>query len=141
MSKKIAFLFFIFLQIFFLNAKDKKNTENLPLLQTKWLLKEISETVLPHSSDTAFIIFTEDFKFSGNLGCNLFFGDFSFGKRRIRIDYLGATKKYCVSMQLEDEFVKILRNDITHYNIERNDLYLLSRGKVICKFEGITVSP
>ena len=137
MIKKIILLFFIFIQIFFLYAKkDKKNTENLPLLDTKWILVEISETPVTQNSDTAFIVFYDTYKFSGNLGCNLFFGEFTFGKKRIKTDYRGATKKYCMEMQLEEQFLKVLRNDITHYYIENNTLYLFDKKRVVCKFEG-----
>jgi len=137
MIKKNVFLFFILLQVLFLYAKnDKKNTENLPLLNTKWVLTEISETPILQTLDTAFITFYDSYKFSGNFGCNLFFGEFTFGKRRIKMDFIGATKKFCANMQLEEQFLKIMRNDITHYYIEKNTLYLFDKKRVVCKFEG-----
>jgi heat shock protein HslJ len=140
MIKKIIFFNIIILQIFVLYAKkDKKNTDNLPLLNTKWVLTGISETSALQSSDTAYIVFYENNKFSGNFGCNLFFGEFTFGKKRIKIDYAGSTKTYCMNMNLEEQFSKALKNEITHYYIEKNKLILLSRGLVICKFEGIAV--
>ena len=139
MIKKIIFLAIIFLQIFVLYAKkDKKNTENLPLLNTKWVLTEISETTITQGADTAYIVFNESYRFSGNFGCNLFFGEFTFGKKRIRIDYAGSTKKYCFNMNLEEQFSKALKNEITHYYIEKNKLVLLQKNQIICKFEGKT---
>jgi len=117
--------------------KQKKNNENLPLINTKWVLKEILGMPIMQNSDTAFIIFYDTYKFSGNLGCNLFFGEFNFGKKRIKIDYFGATKKYCTNMTLEEQFVKVLRDNITHYSIDKKRLYLLVQNKVICTFEGI----
>ena len=141
MTKKILFFTIIFLQIFVLFAKkDKKNADNLPLLNTKWILTEISETPIVQGRDTAFIVFNENYKFSGNFGCNLFFGDFSFGKKRIRINYAGSTKKYCFNnMTLEEQFSKALKNEITHYYIEKNNLILLQKNQIMCKFEGIAV--
>jgi heat shock protein HslJ len=127
--------------VFFLYAgKRKKNAENLPLLHTKWLLEEVFETHIVQGLDTAFIVFYDTYKFSGNFGCNLFFGTFGFGKKRIKIDYCGATKMYCKEMRLEEQFVKALRNDITHYYIEKNTLYLLEQKKVVLKFGGVTSS-
>ena len=140
MIKKNLFLAIIFMQIFVLYAKkDKKNTDNLPLLSTRWVLTEILETPITQGADTAFIVFNESYKFSGNFGCNLFFGEFTFTKKRIKIDYRGSTKMYCFNMNLEEQFSKALKNEITHYHIEKNKLILLSRGLVICKFEGIAV--
>ena len=138
MIKKIIFLAIIFLQLFVLYAKkDKKNADNLPLLNTKWVLTEISEVPVVQNTDTAYIIFNESFKFSGNFGCNLFFGEYNFGKKRMKIDYVGSTKKYCSDMNLEEQFSKALKNEITHYYIEKNKLVLLQKKKIMCKFEGI----
>lgn len=127
--------------VFVLHAgNQKKSTDNLPLLNTKWLLTEVAGMPVVQLSDTAFIIFHDTYRFSGNLGCNLFFGEFSFGKKRIKIDYCGSTKMYCFDMRLEEQFAKALRNEITHYNIENNKLYLLFQNKTVCKFEGIISS-
>jgi len=141
MIKKIVIFGIIISSVFFLYAgKRKKNTDNLPLLNTKWILNEIFETPIYLYSDTAYIVFNDNNKFSGNLGCNLFFGEFTFTKKRIKLDYFGATKKYCFDMSLEEEFASVFRNDITHYCIERNKLYLLFQKKVICQFEGLISS-
>jgi heat shock protein HslJ len=137
MIKKIIVFTIIISSILALQAgKRKKNTDNLPLLNTKWVLEELFEIPIVHNLDTAFITFHETFKFSGNFGCNLFFGEFMYSKKRIKLDYLGATKMYCFDMRLEEKFTKALRNDITHYLIENNKLYLFEQKKVVFKFEG-----
>jgi len=137
MIKKSIIFCILISSVFLVQAgKRKKNTENMPLLNTKWILEEIMEIPVVHGLDTAFIVFDDHYKFSGNLGCNLFFGTFSFSKKRIKIDYLGATKKYCADMTLEEQFVKVLRSDIAHYYVDNNKLYLLYQKKAIAKFEG-----
>ena len=124
------------ISVFVLLANQrKKNIENLPLLNTKWILEEIHEVPITHTSDTAFIIFDESYKISGNFGCNLFFGNFSFGKKRMKIDFLGSTRRLCVNMSLEEQFSLALRDDISHYYIEKNKLYLHNKDRVILKFE------
>jgi heat shock protein HslJ len=136
--KKIALLGIIFFSIFFLYAnKRKKNIENLPLLNTKWLLEAMYEMSVSHSADTAYIIFHDDYKISGNLGCNLFFGNYSYGKKRMKLDYLGATKKLCMDMKIEEQFFKALRDDVRSYYIEKKKLYIRNKDKVVCTFEGI----
>jgi len=135
--KKIVLvsIFVVSVLVLFANQR-KKNVEISPLLNTKWILKEVYEMPVIQASDTAFITFNDDYKISGNLGCNLFFGNFTFGKKRMRIDFLGSTRRLCINMDVEDRFSKALRDDITNYYIENNKLYLRNKDKVVCKFEG-----
>lgn len=136
--KKNIFLVVIIISILTLQAQTRKNKSgNLPLLNTKWVLEEIAEIPVLHNSDTAFIVFYENYKFSGNFGCNSFFGEFSFTKKRIKLDYIGATKKLCSDMSVEARFFKAIKSDITHYYIEKNNLYLLHKLKIVCKFKGL----
>ncbi|MCL1850534.1 MAG: META domain-containing protein [Bacteroidetes bacterium] len=136
MIKKSIFLTVIILSLLTLQAKPRKKTsENLPLHNTKWVLKEVFETPVFRNPDTAFIVFYDNFTFSGNLGCNTFFGEYSYRKKRMKLDYLGATKKLCTNMNVEEQFLKAIKYDITHYIIEKNKLYLLNNLVVICKFE------
>ena len=135
MKKILLFGIVMILALLLLANQRKKNVENLPLLNTKWILKEIYEAPITHASDTAFIIFDESYKISGNFGCNLFFGNFSFGKKRMKIDFLGSTRRLCVNMSLEEQFSLALRDDISHYYIEKNKLYLHNKDRVILKFE------
>jgi len=136
--RKIIFLSIIILSVLVLFAKPrKKDNENLPLLNTKWILEEIHKMPVTQGVDTAFIIFTENYRMSGNLGCNLFFGNFNFGKKRMKLDYVGSTKKLCMDMSLEDNFSRALRDDVTHYQIEKNKLFILNKDYVVFKFEGI----
>ena len=135
--KKIVLvsIFVVSVLVLFANQR-KKNVEISPLLNTKWILKELYEIPVIQAADTAFIIFHDTYKISGNLGCNLFFGNFTFGKKRMRIDFLGSTRRLCINMDVEDRFSKALRDDITNYYIENNKLYLRNKDKVVCKFEG-----
>ena len=141
MIRKTIFLIFIGLSLLTLQAKSRKKTiENLPLHHTKWVLIEVFDSYVDHSPDTAFIIFYDNYKFYGNLGCNIFFGEYSFSKKRIKLDYSGSTKKLCADMYVEEKFFKAIKNDITHYYIEKNTLYLLNKLKVICIFEGTSTN-
>jgi heat shock protein HslJ len=138
MMKKIVILSIIILSVFVLHAgKHKKSTDNLPLLHTKWILVEIYETPVIHNTDTAFIIFNDNYKISGNLGCNLFFGNFNYGKKRLTFDYLGSTRRLCIDMETETLFTRMLRDAVSNYQIEKNRLYIRNKTKVIAIFEGI----
>ena len=142
MIQKITLLSVIVLSLITLQAKPrKKGFDNLPLLNTKWVLEKIDNAYLFFDdADTAYIVFYDNYKFSGNFSCNIFFGEFSYGKKRIKLDYVGATKKMCFDMHIEERFFKALKNDITHYYIEKNNLYFLYKQKVVCRFRGIVVS-
>jgi heat shock protein HslJ len=117
--------------------KRKKSIENLPLLNTKWVLTELFETHVSSSTDTAFITFYDNYKFSGHFSCNLFFGEFSHGKKRIKLDYFGATKMYCKDMALEEEFTKAIKMGKFMYYIEKNTLFIHNKNSIVCKFEGV----
>jgi len=137
MNKTILLGLIIMISIFSLSAKTrKKNIDNLPLMNTKWVLEEVFETVVTHNNDTAFITFSENYKFSGNLSCNLFFGEFSYGKKRLKLDYFGATKKYCKDMSLEELFLKAIKLDKFTYFINRNTMFFFHKKNMVCKFEG-----
>ena len=141
MIQKITLLTVIILSLITLQAKPRKKTsDNLPLLNTKWILEKIDDSyIFFYDMDTAYIVFYDNYKFSGNLGCNIFFGEFSYGSKRIKLDYIGATKKLCSNMNIEDLFFKALKKDITHFYIEKNSLYLLNKLKVVCRLRGIVI--
>jgi len=135
--KKIVLLCIAIFVVFFLFAnKRKKALENLPLLNTKWILEEIYDVPVIHTSDTAFIVFKDNYTLSGQLGCNLFFGNFNFGKKRLKLDYLGATKRMCLNMQIEEQFLKALRDDIKRYYIDKNTLTIHNQTQVVFRFQG-----
>jgi len=137
MRRIFIFLTVIFLSLLVLQAKPrKKNIENLPLLNTIWMLEEIFDAPVSEKTETAYIVFHENYRFTGDFGCNIFFGEFGFGKKRISLDYLGATKNLCADMEIEKQYFKALKYEITHYYIEKNNLYLLHKLKVVCKFKG-----
>ncbi|MCL2435356.1 MAG: META domain-containing protein [Lentimicrobiaceae bacterium] len=135
--KKNVLIGILVASVLFLFANQRKKiAENSSLLNTRWILTELYEIPVVQAADTAFIIFNEDYKISGNLGCNLFFGNFSFGKTRMKIDFLGSTRRLCLNMDVEDRFSKALRDNIKTYHIEKNTLYLHNKDRVVCKFEG-----
>lgn len=137
MKIKLLFITISILSMITIQAKPRKRvSDNFQLLNTKWVLEKIGDSyIFFYDTDTAYIVFYDNYKFSGNFGCNIFFGEFSYGKKRIKLDYIGATKKLCSDMNIEERFYKALKNDITHFYIDKNHLYLLHKLNVICKFQ------
>jgi heat shock protein HslJ len=61
---------------------------------------------------------------SGFAGCNEWQGEIALGQNRFDVNYLGATKKYCVNqMTVEANFLTALRA-VKHWHMDGTDLVL-----------------
>jgi heat shock protein HslJ len=139
--KNILLLSIIIFSVFSLHAvKQKKDAGKLTLLNTKWALEVIYNSRVIPNQDTAFIIFYENYQMSGNLGCNIFFGNFNYGKKMLKLDFEGSTKKLCSNMFTEKEFVKMLRDEVSSYYIEKDQLFIRNKNKVVAVFKGVQAS-
>lgn len=116
----------------------KKSNDNKPLVNTYWQLTHIEGETVTKSPAIPCIQFLSDGTFNGNLGCNSFFGNYFAKRKKISFDYLGATKKYCQDMKMEDHFGKVIRNGITHYKIEKDTLILLNKKTEVLRFIAAT---
>src|SRR5574344_2409346 len=81
---------------------QKQTSTTSPLQGTRWELTNINCTPIGTSPATPFIIFNTDNSFSGNLGCNSFFGSYFADDKKIEIKYNGSKKKLCSDMNLEN---------------------------------------
>ncbi|RPD93294.1 META domain-containing protein [Aureibaculum marinum] len=78
----------------------------------------------------------EENKVYGNAGCNRFFGSFELKEGNgITFSQMGATKMYCSSMEIEDQFLKVL-NTADNYSIN-GDTMTLNKARMapLAKFE------
>ena len=126
-----------------MTAKKKAEmAQNKPLVDTYWVLKSVKGEDIPKSIYTPFIIFHPDGSYTGNLGCNVFFGDYRNGKTRIRMEYGGATKRLCENMKVEKLFMRQLHSDFKQYEIIKDTLILKdSEGEVLRFFAGVKPKP
>lgn len=102
-----------------------------PDLSGTWLL------VSYHGGDSSMIpvppearitaVFGDDFRVSGNAGCNDYFGSYRIEGGLISIGSLGSTEKYCLwpegVMEREGLYLGLLRKS-TRYNVDGDDLTL-----------------
>lgn len=134
-------LFFIctLLTIFALSCQTSKktaeNATNFPLCETQWVLTDINGTPAPQAPAVPYIQFTTDGGFSGNLGCNDFFGSYTVNKEKISLEYRGSTKKLCNNMETEKAFSSALKQDITNYEISGDVLTIRAKSQEVLRFK------
>lgn len=110
-------------------SKKSTGSTHPPLKGTHWNVTTIYERPLSQDIDIQpFIIFDTNGRCHGNLGCNIFFGEYSVKKNKIELSYIGSTKKLCQSMDTERAFAKALKNDIDSY-VFKQDVLILYSGK------------
>lgn len=100
------------------------------LRDTKWELESLNSKPIDTNSFIThpYIVFQKDGNFSGNLGCNTYFGTYYNKKDKLQLDYSGATKRLCQVMDMERDFLNALKKDISSFSIN-NDVLILYAGK------------
>lgn len=122
-----------------MTAKKKAEmAQNKPLVDTYWVLKSVKGEDIPKCIITPNIVFHADGKFTGNLGCNIFYGNYYSGKKKIRMEFEGATKKLCENMKVEKLFLQQLHSEFRQYEIDKDVLILKDKdGEVMRFFAGV----
>lgn len=117
-------------------GKKMANADKSPLCGTQWNLTAIEGNItdsLAHMSQP-FIMFTQNGDFSGNLGCNTFFGTYYKKKHKIELDYTGSTRKLCQEMEMERAMIKAIKKDINHFEIIGKTLVLYAGKEEVMRF-------
>lgn len=138
--KKIILLMFLSLMCFTCcKTSQKAASKNLPLCGTQWNLLAIEQEAITEDNTTQpYIIFDTEGNFHGNLSCNDFMGTYWTRKQQMHMEYTGATKKLCPKMEVEKNFLKALKMDITDYTIDGSILVISNGSKEIMRFQGTT---
>ena len=115
---------------------SSSNTENTPpLLLTQWSLQSIDQKPLPETSPKSpFIVFDTNGRYYGNFGCNSFFGTYYQKKKKIELEYSGATKMLCSDMEMERAFMKAMKREINTFTINKDTLVLFEEGVEVMRF-------
>lgn len=118
-------------------ATEEKTTPKVqgkPLLQTYWVLTHINGEAIGAAPKEASIVFNDEGRVSGTLGCNNFFGTYFVKKDKMSIDYTGATKMLCSEMSVEEKYLAALKSDITHYAIHDSELTIYAKNQEVLRF-------
>ena len=122
--------------------KKAAMAQNKPLTETCWVLTHVKGDHIPKSKITPYIVFGNDGRYSGNLGCNSFFGNYTYRKDRIKMEFEGATKKLCDNMKVEKLFMQGLHAEFKKYEIRKDTLYLKDAdGEVLRFMAGVINEP
>ena len=108
-----------------------------PLCGVQWNLTGIEGQFIDSTSymTQPHIVFLKDGSFSGNFGCNTFFGSYYVKKQKIELTYKGANKKLCPNMTMEREMMKALKKQISSYEITGKTLILYEGKDEVMRFE------
>ena len=105
-----------------------------------WKIDNVLGTEVNATEETPFISFqTEETRFYGTTGCNSFFGEFktSDKKEDITLTNVGATKKLCEDMTVEDAIFSAL-SQVTSVNYDNDKMQLKNAsGNVVMELSSI----
>lgn len=98
------------------------------LLNRTWVLNTMEgEAVIPGSGITLFL---ESDNFSGNAGCNSYGGDLDFDGQKLELSEIYRTSMACSDpegvLEQESQYLNLLEDKITHYQIQGGQLILLN---------------
>ncbi|MBO2524354.1 MAG: hypothetical protein CW341_01435 [Bacteroidetes bacterium] len=116
--------------------KKAAMAQNMPLTETYWILTHVKGENIPKSYITPYVVFEKDGRYSGNLGCNSFFGNYTYRKDRIKMEFEGATKRLCQNMKIEKLFMQGLHAEFKKYEIRKDTLFLKDAEGEVLRFIG-----
>lgn len=148
MKRRITVMLLASLTLVFTQCNSSKKvaeSRNTPLRLVQWNLIAIEGEVLDSTEYMVkpYIVFNDNGTFTGNFGCNTFFGDYYQKKQKLELTYQGATKKLCQQMRVERAMMKAIKKELNRYEISDNILILYSGKEEIMRFEdsGIRIKP
>ena len=123
-------------------SKKSVKAVEYPLVGTQWNLVAIDgEKISNEFALRPFITFDTVGGVQGNLGCNSFFGEYTVNKKhKMTLGYQGSTKRLCSQMDVEKQFMQVLKRDITRYEIKGEELILFAGNKEVMRFTGVDLS-
>lgn len=122
-----------------MTAKKKKASEqNKPLTETYWIMTHVKGETIAKSVIPPTIVFGTDGRYSGNTGCNEYYGTYHSRKDKITMSFEGATKRLCKNMKVEKLFLQNLHAEYRRYEIRKDTLYLMdTQGEVLRFIAGV----
>ncbi|MDR1346981.1 MAG: META domain-containing protein [Prevotellaceae bacterium] len=116
--------------------KDTGKQKDLSFENTKWILKSIDGNEVEMLPDKpAYIIFSDDERISGFLGCNGFSGSYYLSGDILKLDNIISTQKGCFPKNPEKLFSSVLSR-VDACVVIGNKLVFTQMGKEIAAFEG-----
>ena len=107
-------------------SKKAAEGKQISLVNTVWYLESIYQKPIDPETymSQPHLVFNNEGQFSGNLGCNTFFGK-----------YYQKKKKLCPQMDTERLFLKGLKENITSFSIKDSVLIIYADKEEIFRFK------
>jgi heat shock protein HslJ len=144
-SMKTTIYLSLCLATLFAGCKTQKTLVSFSDLEGEWNVIELNgRNLLPEETKQRLIFDTAGHRLSGNAGCNRISGNIEYGETQtnaLKFQGVIATRKACLDMRLEDEFLKTLDSvatfdtedrskpveAISFYGADKRKLFVVSR--------------
>ncbi len=121
---KIYHLFFLLILSACAIKKSHKFQDEINVAPSLWLLVSLDNEEVNDTTIT--LNFDEENRINGYSGCNNFFASYSQNKDSLRIEKIGATKKFCPHVSaLETLYLSSLERVVTFYYSDKNKMQLI----------------
>lgn len=94
-------------------GSDKKVVGDVKNLYGKWFIEEAMNSSTADAEERPYISFEKDGKMNGCASVNLFFGDYKFDGKNLKLGNVGMTRKMGASMEVEDAVSEALGKSLT----------------------------
>lgn len=112
------------LTILFVGCRTQKPFVSFSDLEGEWKIIELNgKKLLPEETRQRLVFDTAGHRLSGNAGCNQISGNITYSETQtngLKFQGVVATRKACLDMRLEDEFLKTLDSVATFDAEDRN---------------------
>lgn len=111
-----------------------------PLVGTEWQLLQIMGREVTAEGDSFTLLFHDDGTVTGAGACNRLTATYSTTtSRALRIENLGSTRRYCPNFEAENAYYDMLES-VTHYEMDADNMLLLSNGTLVAIMHARTVA-
>ncbi len=116
-------------------CRKSASSTDLNLNSTAWQLTQINGRSIAPQEDQYTLQLSDQGAVGGVAQCNRITGSYTFDSdRSLKFDHMGMTRMLCPGPEFEDEYGKML-GLVTHYEIDGNNLIMLSNGSTIAIFQ------
>ena len=142
MRRAILFFATILLTALMIGCCDCRKRAKLekPLVGTEWQLVQMMGREVAASGDCYTLLLHDNGNVSGQGDCNRFTATYTVTpKRALTFADFGSTRRFCENFELENRYFDVIES-VTHYEMDAENMLLLSNGVLVAIMRPKTVS-
>ena len=142
MRRAILFFATILLTALMIGCCDCRKRAKLekPLVGTEWQLVQMMGREVAASGYCYTLLLHDNGNVSGQGDCNRFTATYTVTpKRALTFAELGSTRRFCENFELENRYFDVIES-VTHYEMDAENMLLLSNGVLVAIMRPKTVS-